>query len=725
MGTILLRRNSTPAATPTAAQLAFGELAINTADGRLFAKNAAGTVVNLPVTSISGQTITPSNIGLNASSPTSPLHIRRTEASSQDSAAKILSSTTTASNDANWRGRMLVGAQNKTFLMGCYANMAAIGAHNWTSADAQTGAAWTDLYVNPDGAASIYLGATKFGISTNSWAPGSGIVGIDNNTGRVNVTTGFGIDSNNVGADFKIVSGVDYDGPTDSYIPAIGALPGAPQSEILQVLAGSHYYDVQGDFMALNEYINLARFNCSGAGSRGSLSLSNSGTGAWENNVLQMFVHGTAYSNGYYAGNASDAGCAMIVTQGSDIAKLQIGNYNSAPIEFFTSNATRMRISATGDVSVGTTATSGRLTVKGAGTTSATTALNVTNSADTSLLFVRNDGFVGINHTAPDAALVVKSKSTAAPNAALKVLNSGNSPLLYVGDDGRVGINKSTLPTATLDVEGDIAAEQVNAEQVNIGTSNVLDAAATYGSIIGGLQSKASMYGEIAHASGGFVSTAGTAQHRILVARGLTLSGAFTVSIASPAVFTRNGHSLSAGDTVKFSTTGALPTGLNTTTNYFVSSAGLTANTFQVSTTRTGASVVTSGTQSGTHTLIPTTSLTLNGAVGLVTPARLVIPERSTWSFTLKLSAYSSQNNQGGAWWLTGGLRRNLSTTVELETTQGFQYAENSFGAAGALIDVAADTINNALDIRVTGIANQSVRWAAVIDIIQVSFGTP
>ena len=60
---ILLKKSSTAAATPTTAQLDPGELAINTADGRLFAKNAAGTaVVNLPVTSISGQAITPASV---------------------------------------------------------------------------------------------------------------------------------------------------------------------------------------------------------------------------------------------------------------------------------------------------------------------------------------------------------------------------------------------------------------------------------------------------------------------------------------------------------------------------------------------------------------------------------------------------------------------------------------------------------------------------------------
>jgi hypothetical protein len=64
--TILLKKNSTAGTAPTAGQLSAGELAINTADGRLFAKNEAGTVVNLPVTSISGQSVSPSKLAVSA-----------------------------------------------------------------------------------------------------------------------------------------------------------------------------------------------------------------------------------------------------------------------------------------------------------------------------------------------------------------------------------------------------------------------------------------------------------------------------------------------------------------------------------------------------------------------------------------------------------------------------------------------------------------------------------
>lgn len=74
-----------------------------------------------------------------------------------------------------------------------------------------------------------------------------------------------------------------------------------------------------------------------------------------------------------------------------------------------------------------------------------------------------------------------------------------------------------------------------------------------------------------------------------------------TVTIASPAVVTKTAHGFAAGDPVIFSTTGALPTGITAGTTYFVIATGLTTDTFRFSTTVGGAAVNTSGTQSGVH----------------------------------------------------------------------------------------------------------------------------
>lgn len=82
-----------------------------------------------------------------------------------------------------------------------------------------------------------------------------------------------------------------------------------------------------------------------------------------------------------------------------------------------------------------------------------------------------------------------------------------------------------------------------------------------------------------------------------------SLTGA-TISIATPGVVTWAAHGLGANDPVKFTTTGALPTGITSNTTYYVVGASVTTNTFQVSATPGGSAINTTGTQSGTHTAI-------------------------------------------------------------------------------------------------------------------------
>ena len=77
----------------------------------------------------------------------------------------------------------------------------------------------------------------------------------------------------------------------------------------------------------------------------------------------------------------------------------------------------------------------------------------------------------------------------------------------------------------------------------------------------------------------------------------------FTVTIASPAVFTASSHGLVAGDMVTLYTKGALPTGLTAGTTYYVLSTGLTTSAFRLSATLNGAAINTSGSQSSTHGL--------------------------------------------------------------------------------------------------------------------------
>lgn len=73
----------------------------------------------------------------------------------------------------------------------------------------------------------------------------------------------------------------------------------------------------------------------------------------------------------------------------------------------------------------------------------------------------------------------------------------------------------------------------------------------------------------------------------------------FTVTIAAPGVITHNSHSLISGDRVSFVTSGALPTGLSVDTFYYVVNPA--TDTFQVSATKDGTAITTTGSQSGTH----------------------------------------------------------------------------------------------------------------------------
>lgn len=85
----------------------------------------------------------------------------------------------------------------------------------------------------------------------------------------------------------------------------------------------------------------------------------------------------------------------------------------------------------------------------------------------------------------------------------------------------------------------------------------------------------------------------------------------FTVTIASPGVVTQNSHGYSANQPYIPTTTGALPTGLTPGTTYFVRNP--TTNTFELSATSGGASINTTGSQSGTHTGFASGSYEVNG----------------------------------------------------------------------------------------------------------------
>ncbi|MGO8422262.1 hypothetical protein ACC807_11045 [Rhizobium ruizarguesonis] len=93
-----------------------------------------------------------------------------------------------------------------------------------------------------------------------------------------------------------------------------------------------------------------------------------------------------------------------------------------------------------------------------------------------------------------------------------------------------------------------------------------------------------------------------------------------TMTIASPGVISWTAHGLAAGTAIKFSTTGALPTGLTAGTTYYVVNPATDA--FSVAATPGGSAIATTGTQSGVHTATTVPSGTVKYFYGIVMTAQ-------------------------------------------------------------------------------------------------------
>lgn len=103
-----------------------------------------------------------------------------------------------------------------------------------------------------------------------------------------------------------------------------------------------------------------------------------------------------------------------------------------------------------------------------------------------------------------------------------------------------------------------------------------------------------------------------------------------TVTIASPGVFNLSNHGLNIGQPIRFTTTGALPTGLTVNNQYFVIATGYGTNTFQVSTTASGTGIITTGTQSGVHSVGKSKNAGMFGSLNVAAGQTVTVPSGSS-----------------------------------------------------------------------------------------------
>ena len=160
-------------------------------------------------------------------------------------------------------------------------------------------------------------------------------------------------------------------------------------------------------------------------------------------------------------------------------------------------------------------------------------------------------------------------------------------------------------------------------------------------------------------------STTAKGLSRLTASPNVTL-GNPTITIASPAVVTLASHGLTVNDTVQFTTSGSLPTGLSPSTNYFVISTGLTANTFEISATIGGSAINTSGSQSGTHTLIKTTPISIGANDYRLNPNNYAASAVGTDAYAITLGNAPSAYVTGQVFWFLADVANTGACTLNV-----------------------------------------------------------
>ena len=176
-----------------------------------------------------------------------------------------------------------------------------------------------------------------------------------------------------------------------------------------------------------------------------------------------------------------------------------------------------------------------------------------------------------------------------------------------------------------------------------------------------------------------------------------------TLTISSPGVVNWATHGLKVFSRVKFRTTGALPTGVVSGTDYYVSNnGGFTANSFRITNTPGGTNINFTGSQSGIHTVIhapygaPTdlTSFTIPDLRGRVNAGyEMMGATDETWPSRLNIGTV-----EGRSLGAVGGSDRHLLTVTEMPAHAHGVGTSAQFLAdvpSGGNIDIDTDSGNN------------------------------
>jgi hypothetical protein len=120
-----------------------------------------------------------------------------------------------------------------------------------------------------------------------------------------------------------------------------------------------------------------------------------------------------------------------------------------------------------------------------------------------------------------------------------------------------------------------------------------------------------------------------------------------------------------------------------------------------------------------THTInaIPT-EFFINGTAG---GTRLVLPDDSTWTFKVTITAHRTDLPNGHAGYTSVGVifRSSGANTTSIQgSIQKTVLAESN---PSWDINISADSVNGALKITATGEAGKTIRWVALVETVEVT----
>ena len=101
---------------------------------------------------------------------------------------------------------------------------------------------------------------------------------------------------------------------------------------------------------------------------------------------------------------------------------------------------------------------------------------------------------------------------------------------------------------------------------------------------------------------------------------------------------------------------------------------------------------------------------------------QIAVPVKSTWMVRVMISAYvitGTGANTGSGWLFKGAVRCNTTTLALLGTPSTPEYYGEVAGLTAGSVNMAVT--GSTLQIRVTGVSGQTIRWAAVVETIEVS----